>query len=138
MILLDTNIISEMMKASPSTKVMVWIDQQEVAQLFVSTITIAEISYGINALPEGARRRSLETAFDMTINKAFTNRVLSFDEEASHLYGKLMAHRKTLGKPLNVLDGQIAAIAVSHKASVATRNIDDFKECGLHLINPFD
>jgi len=137
MILLDTNIISEMMKNYPSPGVIAWLDQQDVTQLFVTTITIAEISYGINALPEGNRRRILEEAFDRAINDAFKHRLLSFDETAAHVYGKIMSKRKALGKPLNILDGQIASITLAHKASLATRNVSDFIDCGLNLINPF-
>lgn len=137
MILLDTNVISEMMKKSPSANVITWIDEQEVTQLFITTITIAEISYGLNVLPKGSRRRFLEDALNKTIEHAFKHRLLSFDETAAHLYGKMMGHRKELGRPLSVLDGQIAAIALAQKASVATRNIRDFSDCGLDLINPF-
>lgn len=137
MILLDTNIISEMMKPSPSTKMMEWIDQQEVIHLFITTITIAEISYGIHALPKGNRRRIIENAFDKAIRNSFKHRILSFEEPAAHLYGKLMGQRKELGKPLSILDGQIAAIALSHGAALATRNIRDFTHCSLDLINPF-
>ena len=96
MIILDTNIISEMMKKSPAVSVMTWLDQQEVTQLFVASITIAEISYGINVLPEGNRRHLLESAFNKAIKDAFKHRLLPFDEAAAHLYGKMMGHRKSL------------------------------------------
>jgi hypothetical protein len=138
MILLDTNIISEMMKPIPDPNVIQWIDRQEVTQLFVSTITIAEISYGLNVLPEGNRKALLEKAFNKALLEAFTTRILAFDESAAHCYGKIMGHRKNLGQPLGVPDGQIAAIAFSHGAAIATRNIRDFKNCDLHLINPFE
>lgn len=138
MILIDTNIISEMMKPVPDTIVMAWIDPQEIAQLFVSTITMAEISYGLNVLPEGHRRHDLEHAFNKAILEAFENRILTFDELAAYNYGKIMSYRKKLGQPMGVPDGQIAAIARTHNAIVATRNIRDFTNCGLQLINPFD
>lgn len=138
MILLDTNIISEMMKAAPNPNVMNWIDEQEVTQLVISTISIAEISYGLNSLPNGNRRHSLEDAFDKSIKMAFKHRILFFDEASAHQYGKLMGHRKNLGKPLSILDGQIAAIAFTQGAAVATRNIKDFSDCGLDLIDPFE
>lgn len=137
MIFLDTNIISELMKHTPSSNVMDWIDRQEVTQLFVTTITIAEISYGISVLPAGNRRALLEDAFTKTINEAFKHRILSFDETAAHHYGKIMSHRKNLGHPMSILDGQIAAIAVAHGGTLATRNIRDFSDCALTLINPF-
>ncbi len=137
MILLDTNVISEMMKKSPSISVMSWIDRQEVTQLFISTITMAEIFYGINAFPDGVRRQSIEDAFNKTIRSAFKHRILSFNEPASHIYGKIMGQRKALGKPMSVLDGQIAAIAISENAALATRNICDFSDCDLEVIDPF-
>lgn len=138
MILLDTNIISEMMKPSPSEKVVYWIDQLDSARLFISTITIAEISYGVNALPNGDRRDLLEDAFSKAIMDAFKHRILSFDESAAHQYGKIMALRKERGRPLSVLDGQIAAIASVNAFVIATRNVSDFIHCGVELINPFE
>ena len=137
MILLDTNIVSEMMKKIPSAKVRAWLDQQEVTRLFITTITIAEISYGIKVLPEGSRRDSLENAFNNVIKEAFEHRVLAFDAVAAFLYGKIMSHRKKLGRPLSILDGQIAAIALAHGKIVATRNTRDFMNCKLELMDPF-
>jgi predicted nucleic acid-binding protein len=138
MILLDTNVISEMMKTACSTAVMNWIDQQESTQLFITTITIAEIMYGLNALPEGSRRNKLEDSFNMAIMDAFQHRILDFDELAARIYGKIMAQRKNMGRPLSIPDGQIAAIAHVHGSRGATRNIRDFADCGLNLINPFE
>lgn len=137
MILVDTNVISEMMKSHPDPAVVRWFDQQQVMQLFITSITIAEISYGINILPQGARRIALEKAFVSAISEAFTNRILIFDEFAAHLYGKIMAHRKMLGQPLGIPDGQIAAIARVHGALLVTRNVRDFTNCELQLFNPF-
>ncbi len=137
MILIDTNVISEMMKSVPDSLVINWIDQQDISQLFISTITIAEISYGLHALPQSKRRDTLEKAFKKVLVEAFANRVLTFDEAAAHFYGEIMGHRKEIGHILNVPDGQIAAIARTHGACLATRNVRDFKNCGLQLINPF-
>ena len=137
MIILDTNVISEMMKSVPSSNVMTWIDRQNAGELFITTITIAEIVYGLNALPVGSRRNMLENAFDKTMSKAFEYRVLGFDEPAAYRYGQLMTDRKKMGKPLSILDGQIAAIAHVNGFRVATRNICDFSDCGLELIDPF-
>jgi toxin FitB len=137
MILIDTNIISEMMKPFPSPNVITWLDQQETTQLFISTITIAEIAYGINALPQGNRRALVDDAFNQTILSAFKHRILSFDESAAHLYGKIMGQRKESGLPLSMPDGQISAIARAHGATIATRNIRDFIDCGVDLVDPF-
>lgn len=138
MILLDTNIISEMMKPLPQTEVVKWLNQQESNQLFISTVTIAEITYGINVLPEGRRRHQIDEAFYKIITTAFKHRVLSFDNAAAQIYGKIMAKRKLSGKPMGIADGQIAAIANSQELALATRNIRDFVDCGLKLINPFE
>jgi predicted nucleic acid-binding protein len=138
MILIDTNIISEMMKSSPSANVIGWLDQQEAMQLYISTITIAEISYGINVLPNGNRRNLLEDSFNKVVRDAFEHRILSLDEVAAHFYGKIMSRRKQLGKPMSIPDGQIAAIARANSAAIATRNINDFSDCGLDVINPFE
>ncbi|MBA2652540.1 MAG: type II toxin-antitoxin system VapC family toxin [Tatlockia sp.] len=137
MILIDTNIISEMMKSIPTPNLISWIDQQSVIQLYVSTVTIAEISYGINVLSAGNRRNLLEDSFNKVLRDAFEHRILSFDEAAAHFYGKIMSRRKEIGKPLSIPDGQIAAIARANSLAVATRNIKDFSDCGLDLINPF-
>lgn len=126
------------MKPNPNANVLDWIDRQEVLKLFISTITLAEISYGLSVLPTGKRRKSLELAFNKAILEAFASRILSFEESAAYQYGKIMGHRKKLGKPLGIPDGQIAAIAAVNNAVLATRNTRDFLQCGIKLINPFE
>jgi toxin FitB len=138
MILLDTNIISEIMKRTSSSKVMHWLDEQETTKLFISTISIAEISYGLNVLPNGNRRMQLMQAFHEAILASFKHRILSFDELAAHAYGKIMTKRKELGKVIGALDGQIAAIAYTQGFVIATRNVKDFTECGVEIVNPFN
>lgn len=138
MIVIDTNVISELMKPSPQLSVVKWLDKQDVMQLFVTTITIAEISYGISVLPDGQRKRSIEDSFNKALNEAFKHRILSFDENAAHSYGKIMGHRKMLGRPMSIPDGQIAAIALTHNFSIATRNVRDFMDSEVGIINPFD
>lgn len=137
MILIDTNIVSEMMKPIPDVEVAAWLDRQDAMHLFISTITIGEISYGLNVLASGKRKTSLEKSFYNVIRQAFEYRILTFDEVAAHLYGVIMSQRKQQGKPMSIADGQIAAIARAHNCAVATRNIVDFIECGIELINPF-
>jgi hypothetical protein len=138
MIVLDTNIISEIMRPRPSANVTNWLNAQAAHQLYVTAVTIAEILYGLQILPEGKRRRRLEHSFETFIANAFDQRVLVFDEAAGRKYAELMAYRKKIGQPMSLPDGQIAAIASVHGFSVATRNIDDFESCGLQLINPFE
>jgi predicted nucleic acid-binding protein len=137
MLIIDTNVISEMMKSSPSPQVVSWFSSQKTEDLFITTITIAEISYGIQSLPNGHKRDVLHETFKNVIEETFKYRILSFDTVAAHAYRKIAANRKKIGKPLSVLDGQIAAIARAFKASIVSRNVRDFVECGLTLINPF-
>ena len=137
MILLDTNIVSEMMKPLPNPYVVKWLDQQDAVHLFVSTITMAEICYGISALPEGHRQRTLEEAFNKAIVEAFEGRILTFDVAAAYAYGKIMAQRRLIGQPLGSRSAEIAAIASVHGSAVATRNVPDFTNCNVVVINPF-
>jgi len=138
MIILDTNIISELMKAFPDQHVTTWLDQQDPMTMFSTSITIAEILYGIAVLPTGKRKDYLERAFDNLLTDAFKYRILTFDDPAAHIYGHLMGERKNSGHPLSILDGQIAAIAKASQMSLATRNTRDFIDCELNLINPFE
>jgi len=136
-IVIDTNVISEVMKPSPSLAVLEWLNQQNSNSLFVSTITLGEIEYGLRILPAGKRRYDLKERFEQFMFQAFRQRILVFDEAAARSYGEVMGHRKELGRPMSVPDGQIAAIARSRGFAIATRNTSDFEECGVDLFNPF-
>ena len=138
MIILDTNVVAELMKASPAGEVVSWMNDQEASALFLTTITLGEIGYGLEILPQGKRRLQLEQGFERVIAEAFTGRILAFDEEAARLYGVLMGRRKAIGRPLSILDGQIASIARARGYGVATRNVRDFVECGVDILNPFE
>jgi predicted nucleic acid-binding protein len=138
MVILDTNVVSEMMKAAPSTTVLSWMNDQDASQLFLAAGTVGEIRYGLRVLPQGKRRRSLEEGFERILAEGFAGRVLAFDEAAAHRYGEVMGRRQEIGRPLPILDGQIASIAWSNGYAVATRNVQDFLECGVKIINPFD
>lgn len=138
MILIDTNIISEMMSQSPEPNVINWVNNQDSLALFVSTITIAEINYGLRVMPNGQRKKLLTERFTYFITKAFEQRILNFNEDAAHHYAEVMAHRKEIGRPMSIPDGQIAAIARANELSIATRNTRDFDECGVNIINPFN
>lgn len=137
MIVLDTNIVSEVMGKEPSEAVIQWLNEQDTETLYLTTITIAEIGYGLRILPDGRRKRTLRSNFNDFIAKAFGQRILDFDEASALVYAEIMGHRKEIGRPMSVPDGQIASIARSKRMSVATRNTRDFEECGIHLINPF-
>ncbi len=138
MIILDTNIVSEFMTSPPSGLVLSWINDQDVSLLYLTTITIAEINYGLSIMPAGKRRDLLEERFKLFTVSAFEQRILSFNESAANLYGGILAHRRQLGRPMSCFDGQIAAIAKVQGFVVATRNVKDFNDCQLELINPFD
>ncbi|TDI41306.1 MAG: type II toxin-antitoxin system VapC family toxin [Acidobacteria bacterium] len=138
MILLDTNIVSAVMAPSPPRKVVGWLNTQESATLYLSTISLAEIGYGLRVLPEGKRRRSLEERFEEFVARAFDQRILNFDQSAAQIYGEVMAHRRKIGRPFGISDGQIVSIARARRFAVATRNVRDFVECGVEVINPFE
>jgi predicted nucleic acid-binding protein len=137
MILLDTNIVSAVMAPAPPVAVIDWLNEQETVTLYLSTVTVAEIGYGLWVLPEGKRRRSLERRFERFVAEGFEQRILDFDHRAARLYPEVMGRRRAMGRPLGILDGQIASIARAHSFAVATRNIADFEECGVERINPF-
>ena len=137
MILLDTNVVSEVMKVTPSAAVLEWLNSENSSSLYISTVTIGEIAYGLTILPASKRRSRLDARFEHFISLAFTQRVLAYDEAAARTYGAIMGRRKELGRPISVPDGQIAAIARSNRFAVATRNTPDFEDCGVELIDPF-
>ncbi len=138
MILLDINVVSAVMAPAPVTSVLRWLDHHETASLYLSTIKIAEIAYGIRVLPAGRRRRELRERFERFVARGFEQRVLTFDTAAAHHYAEVMGRRRELGRPMTVPDGQIAAIARARRFSVATRNVRYFDECELDLLNPFE
>jgi predicted nucleic acid-binding protein len=137
MILLDTNLISEVMKVAPSKAVLEWLNDQDSNSLYISTITIGEIEYGLRILPVGKRRLQLRERFEQFISQAFAQRALAFDEAAARAYGDMMGLRKELGPPMSLPDGQIAAVARSRDLAAATGNVSAFEEYGVDLINPF-
>lgn len=137
-ILLDTNVVSEVMRQNPSSNVISWLNSCDNTDLFISSITIAEICYGLRILPEGRRRQSLKLRFEHFISQGFANNIINFDESAARAYAEIMGARKEQGRPMSLPDGQIAAIAQTNFLSLATRNITDFEGCGIELINPFE
>ena len=137
MILLDTNVLSELMRREPDPVAMAWIDAQPEHQLWISTITRAEIELGIALLPEGRRKQGLETGAGRMFAE-FSGRCLAFDERAAVQYGRLVAARIRIGRPISVEDAQIAAIALAGGLVLATRNVGDFAEIDrLSLVDPF-
>ena len=125
------------MKPNPNSVMMDWFEQQT-HRMYITSVTIAEITYGLHILPTGNRKHDLEDMFQKTLDQAFQYSILSFDEDAAKRYRILMGKRKMLGRPMSILDGQIAAIAQCHNLPIATRNIADFLDSGIALCNPFN
>ena len=136
MIVLDTNIVSELMRATPAPAVLTWLQQTSSAGLYTTSVTVAEIRYGIARLPDGRRKHDLHQAAD-EIFAAFPRQVLPFDLAAAIAYADVVASREAGGNPISGFDGQIAAICRSQVATLATRNIKDFIDTGISLIDPW-
>ena len=137
MIVLDTNIISETMRPEPNSKVVAWMANHWGGDLYTTTITEAELLYGIAKLPEGRRRRGLLTEARSFFANDLAGRVLPFDRAAVAAYVTIAAGLRSLGRGFDTSDIQIAAIARVHGFAVATRNIRHFTDCGIELIDPF-
>lgn len=137
MIILDTNVLSELVKPSPDPNVVHWIGQKPVASLFTSTITQAEILYGVTLMPDGDRKTLLLEAVFRMFDELFAGRLLPFDAEAAMNYALIASDRSRAGRPISQFDAQIAAIARSREGRLATRNVSDFEGCGIVVINPW-
>tara|TARA_R110001583_G_scaffold165766_1_gene318490 strand:+ start:682 stop:1107 length:426 start_codon:yes stop_codon:yes gene_type:complete len=138
MIVIDTNVISELWKIAPNPTVLAWIDAQAIETLYLSAITVAEIRYGLATMPEGKRRKVYEERLVNEVLPAFTGRVLPFDMDASQAYANLMARAKAEGQAIGTADGYIAAIASTRGFSIVTRDIAPFQAAGLKVINPWE
>ncbi len=137
MILLDTNVLSELMRATPSAAVEHWLSAQPGTSLFISAITEAELRYGAALLPSGKRRSALIAAIHDMLEEDFVGRILPFDRGAAQAFATIAADRRGAGRPISQADAQIAAIARSRGASLATRNLPDFDGCGIEIIDPW-
>ena len=137
MIILDTNVISEVLRPAPAVQVEVWLSAQNGAALYFTAVGEAELRRGVMILPAGRRRDALAKAIDGIMEEDFRARVLSFDRSAALAYGVIAAARRAAGRPIAQFDCQIAAIASTHGAALATRNIRDFDGCGIEVIDPW-
>jgi predicted nucleic acid-binding protein len=137
MILLDTNILSELMRPTPEHSVETWLADQPDASVFISAITEAELRYGVALLPAGKRRSALATVIEDMLGDDFAGRILPFDSAAAVAFANIAATRRQAGRPIAQADAQIAATARSRGAALATRNVSDFEECGIELVNPW-
>jgi predicted nucleic acid-binding protein len=136
-IILDTNVVSEVMRAQPSQAVADWLDAQPQASVFSTTITHAELLYGVALLPAGNRRDLLEAGVRKIFETRFSGRMLPFDEGAALAYPVIAIARRHGGRPISLFDAQIASIAHSRGARLATRNVRDFENCGIEVVNPW-
>ena len=137
-IVLDTNVLSELMKPQGLITVKSWVGAQSREDLYITSITKAEILYGIAILPDGKRRDSLRVNAQAMFREDFARQMLNFDDRAASCFAEIAAHRKKIGKPLAQADGQIAAICLANNATIATRNVDDFLDCQIEIVNPWN
>jgi predicted nucleic acid-binding protein len=136
MIVLDTNVVSELMRQKPAPAVISWLRDQNGTELFTTAITIAEVRYGIARLPDGTRKTRLAEAAD-EIFASFPDQILPFDVAAATVYAAVVAERDRIGAPIDGFDAQIAAICRARRAHLATRNIKDFNQTGVELVDPW-
>lgn len=138
MIILDTNVISEPLRPAPTAQVVSWLDAQAVESLYLTALSLAEVRFGIAALPGGRRKKQLQEGFEGDFVPLFADRVLPFDEPASRSYAELRARARFSGSPIGDFDALIAGIADSRGFVVATRDTLPFEAAGVAVINPFD
>lgn len=137
MIVLDTNVISELFDGRKDNGIYEWLDQHEAADLYITSITIAELVFGAELLAEGKRKQAFRQRIDEIVED-FDDRRLSFGDEAAYLYGAVSARRRNAGRAVETKDAMIAAICLQHGATLATRNTKDFEGLDLTLVNPFE
>ncbi|MFB2971391.1 type II toxin-antitoxin system VapC family toxin [Aerosakkonema sp. BLCC-F183] len=138
MIVLDTNVVSELMHPKGSLILRQWVAAQPITNLFTTTITQAEILYGIALLPSGKRQTELSQAAQLMFAEDLGGRILPFDETAAIAFATIAAERRRIGKPISQADAQIASICYTRQATLATRNVSDFEGCGITIVNPWE
>ena len=138
MTILDTNVLSELMRPNPSPRVVAWVAMQRATELFTTSITEAEIFYGIELLAKGKRREGLLVAAEAMFAEDLAGRVFGFESDAARIFSKIAAERRALGRPISHADAQIAAIARMRSAKLATRNVEDFEDCGVDVVDPWN
>ena len=138
MIILDTNVLSELMRPSPAPRVAAWLASQATPSVFTTSVTQAEILHGLLLLPSGRRRTALEAAVESIFKEDFGGRILAFGSDAALPYALIASERRRAGRPISHFDAQIAAIAYCARATVATRNVSDFEGCGVKVVDPWN
>lgn len=137
MFVLDTNVVSELMRPKPEPSVEEWVGQRPATRLFFTAVGEAELRYGVAIMPKGTRREALASEVDAMLRDDLQGRVLPFDSRAARVYAETAARRRALGRPASHSDCQIAAIARCRNAAVATRNVRDFEGMGVEVVNPW-
>ncbi|MDP9181760.1 MAG: type II toxin-antitoxin system VapC family toxin [Actinomycetota bacterium] len=137
MIVLDTNVVSELMRHSPTEAVLVWVDSRDSADMAITAVTAAELRAGVACMPRGRRRTAIASDVDALLDDTLAGRVLPFDAESAAYYAEILAIRRGAGSPIEPLDAQIAAICMQHGSALATRNTRDFTGLGLTLLDPW-
>ena len=137
MIVLDTNVVSELMRLEPAAGVLDWVDRQPSAEVYLTAITVAELLYGVARLPDGQRKVDLAGRIEALLSEDFEHRVAPFDETAAAHYADIVVRRERAGRPISTADAQIAATCRSHGALLATRNVDDFTDTSVVIVNPW-
>lgn len=137
MIVLDTNVISEVFKPRPASGVVSWLQQQNADEVFTTAVTRGELMYGLNIMASGKRRDTLVSGLERIFALRFAGRVLPYDERAADAYAAILAERRRMGRPTEAADAMIAGIVRSRGATLATRNVRDFEGCGIALVNPW-
>ena len=138
MIVLDTNVVSELMRTNPDSNVKAWLTNQASTDIFISVITEAELRYGAAILPAGRRKDEIAAEVEKMLQEDFSRRILPFSSESARAYAEIGARRRNAGLPISNADCQIAAIARCCGATVATRNVGDFEHCGIEVIDPWN
>ncbi len=137
MIVIDTNVLSELMRRTPDPRVLRWFESQPDAILYTTAITHAEILFGLALLPRGARREQMEAVVTTVFTGTYAERVLPFDSAAAPEYARICAARRAAGRPISQMDAQIAAITCARRARLATRDVTGFEGLDVEVVNPF-
>jgi hypothetical protein len=137
MIVLDTNVLSELMRPIGDPRVLAWVDDQQPGDVYLTAVTTAELRYGVLRLPDGRRKSDLADRVQRTLDEDFAGRILSFDDDASAQYAEIVVGRERRGLSISMADAQIAAICRCHTASLATRNTKDFAHTGIDVVDPW-
>lgn len=137
MIVLDTNVLSELMKPEPSQAVVAWVDARDSSQLAMTALTAAELRAGVAMMPDGARKRALAERIEQTVTETFAGVLLAFDSGCWSFYADIVSDRRASGHPIASFDAQIAAVCRQHDATLATRNTAEFVGTGVPLVDPW-